>query len=419
MPISVHKLSGTAARGLLIAAAVCIALASLTSARWLIANTIASRAVYKEIAELGTILGPSDPQTHLVNAALLEKTFFPEDLTRSIGEYERAVALSPADYVLWLELGRARARVGDSPGAETALRRSLELAPNYSSVNWTLGNFLLRQNKTAEAFDRIRRAADSDRQYANPAITNAWQVFDGDLQRVRELAGDSRDLRVSLATLLASEKRFVEALEIWNSLPEADRVGELKSNGDAIFREMLAAKHYRDAVSMSGGRFVAGTLSNGGFESPISIQSPSEFEWRIAAGSDSQIAVDSGQKREGGVSLVMLFNSSDGKSVSGISQTVAVEPGKSYVLRGFYHSDLKATTTLKWVVSNAVDGKSLGETTPLEARVEWKEFSLPFSVPVSADGVVVGLNRADCRSTICPISGRVWFDALSISEAGK
>ncbi|MBK8812095.1 MAG: hypothetical protein IPN69_15385 [Acidobacteria bacterium] len=419
MAAKTFQLKNPAARSALIAAAVVTVIAVFFCARWFFANTIATRSVYKEIAEISVLLGPSDPQTHFAHAVLLEKTFFPEDLPRSLSEFERAVALSPADFNLWLELGRARARSGDDAGAETALRRAQELAPNYARVAWALGNFLLRQEKNSEAFGLIRRASDADPQYSNPAITNAWQVFDGDYARIRELAGESRNLRASLAAYLARQKRFEEAVEVWNSLPESDRQNDLKANGDEIYREMLAAKRFRDAVGMSNRRFTTGTLFNGDFEIPFTLQSPTVFEWQIADGAEPQIAVDSSQKHDGNLSLILVFNSSDGTGFRGVTQTVATEPGRGYVLRGFYRSDAKAATTLKWTVSNAANGAPIAETAQIDARAEWKEFSVAFKAPADTDAVVISLKRGNCASSICPITGKIWFDGLQVAEASK
>src|SRR5215204_6226458 len=162
MAIKSIKLNTSAARvGVLILAVLCVVFAYLF-AKWFFANTIAARSIYKEIAEFSVGLAPGDPATHFASAVLYEKTFLPEDLPRSLAEFEQAVALSPNDYRLWFELGRARERSGDAPGAEKALRRALALAPNYSLVQWALGNFLLRQGNEPEAFALIRNAAESD-----------------------------------------------------------------------------------------------------------------------------------------------------------------------------------------------------------------------------------------------------------------
>jgi len=419
MTIKTLKLETAAAWAAAVSIAVAAMIAAFICVKWFIGNTLASRSQYKEIAEIAVMLAPSDPQTRFAHAVLLEKTFFPEDLPRSLAEFEAAVALSPADFNLWLDLGRARARAGDDAGAEKAMRKALELAPNYARVNWNAGNFLLREDRTSEAFDLIRRACDSDPQYANPAIANAWQVFGGDAAKVSVLVGDSNYLRASFAAFLARAKKFDDAAAVWGSIPEALRTGDLKPNGDEIFREMINAKRYRDAVAMSSGTFRPGVLHNGDFESDFTLRSPSIFEWQFTDGNEPQIAVDESQKRDGKRSLVLVFNSSDGRDTRRISQTVAVAPGASYVVRGFYRADLKTAATLRLTVSDMTNSKPIAGTAPIEARSEWREFSLAFTASSENDAVVIALVRAECASPICPIAGKVWFDGITLTEADR
>lgn len=406
--------------GALILAIFCL-ISTYFAAKWFFANTIALRAAYKEIAEAAVNLAPNDPQTHFSYAVLLEKTFYPEDLPKSVAEYEKAAALSPNDFNLWLELGKARERSGDLQGAELALRKSLALAPHYSRVQWTLGNFLLRQGKTEEAYAEIRKAAAGDSQYASPAVSGAWQIFAGDIGQMKQFVGDSANLKSAFAALFAREKRFNEALEIWSSLPEAERKTVFKQNGEEIYQKMLEAKKYRDALQLFGQisetekKFAVGKIENGGFELE-NPKNPSVFEWQIADGIEPQIGVDNANKHEGNLSLVMLFNSTNGKAFRTISQTVAVEADKKYVFEAFYKADLKTSGTLKWEIVNAADGKVLASTEAIAAKSDWTNLKAEWTTAADAEAVIIRLVKADCGAAICPISGKVWFDSFSLKN---
>lgn len=397
------------------AASMVAIITGLVVAASLFADTIASRAAYKEVAAFAVRIAPWNPRTHSAHARLLEKTFYPEDLPRSLEEYETSVALSPRDFQLWLDLGRARSRSGDDAGAETALRKAHELAPNYAQASWALGNFLLRQGNEDEAFGLIRRASDSDPTLANPAIANAWQVYDGDAATIQKLAGDSPNLRAALAAFLARQGRFDDSVAVWTSLSDSHRVDQFKTQGDDILRQMLNAKRYRDAAGLSGGRFQTGNADNGGFENPVSLQSPSVFEWKLPNGTTPQVAFDEAQKRSGNRSLVLVFANDSGPSGAIVSQTVAVEPNRQYSIRGFYKSDLKAAATLRWDVVGA-DTKVIASAPSLEAKADWTEFRVSFTVPDGTDGVTLNLVRADCKTAICPISGRVWLDDIEFVQ---
>ncbi|MEP6903734.1 MAG: tetratricopeptide repeat protein [Actinomycetota bacterium] len=426
MAIKSIKLNTTILRIIAPVLAVICVISAYFSVKWFFANTIASRAVSlieknREVADFAVGLAPEDPETHLASAVLYEKTFLPDDLPKSLAEYEQAVALSPSDFRLWFELGKARERNGDVPSAEAALRKALELAPNYSQVQWALGNFLLREGKSDEAFAEIRKAAKGDKTFANPAIAGAWQLFQGDMAQIKKYVGDSVNLKAALASVLAAEKRFDEALEIWNSLPEDARKTDFKSNGDEIYQKMLEAKKYRAALQIYSqiaatdeNKFALGRITNGGFETD-NPKTPSVFEWQIAEGIEPQIGVDNTQRHGGNISLKLIFNDSDGKSFRNVSQTIAVEANKKYVFETFYKSELKTATTVKWEIVDAADGKVLASTEAIAANADWASLKTEFAVPETTEAVTIRLVRVSCITTFCPISGKLWFDDFSLN----
>ena len=252
-------------------AAVFIVFAAFWSAKWGLANTAALRADVKEVAVYTTELAPDDPQTHFTAAILLEKSFDPGDFQRALTEYERATALAPNNYNLWLELGHARERNGDSEGAGNAMRRALDLALNYSRVQWALGNTLVRQERIEEGFALIRKAVAGDPTFTDPAAITAWQILDGNLGLVRNLLGDSPRLNASLALILAKQKRFDESLAVWNAIHPAEKSSDLKETGKSLLEQFSQAKRYRDMAQMTAelagsGDATIGQLTNGGFE---------------------------------------------------------------------------------------------------------------------------------------------------------
>ncbi len=391
-------------------------------AKWTFANMASQSAETAEIAELIASLAPDDPQTHYAAAVVLEKTFNPDDLTRATAEYEIAAALTPHNYLLWLALGRARERAGDSAGAETAVRRALELAPHYAVVHWTLGNILLRQGKLDEAFAEIRTAVASDSNFAAPAVAISWQILDGSVTEVKRAIGDSQATNAAFTMLLAREKRFDQAFEAWSLLPPEARSGEQKASGEELLRSFVNEKKYHLAVRMhnsmsgeDGQTLMIGEIGNPGFETDIELQNAGLFEWQITAGGHPQIVLSDGQRRTGARSLWLIFKSADGREFRQVSQTVAVEPGRRYELELFYKADLKTAATMKWEIVDASHSTLLGATNLLEAvRTDWSSLKADFVMPSGSEGIVLRLVREDCRSAICPIAGSVWFDDFSL-----
>lgn len=390
--------------------------------RWYFGASIAANTNLREVADFAVNLSPSNPQGHYSVAFLSEKIFAPETQAQALKEYQEAVALAPNDFRLWLALGRGRERIGDQAGAELALRKALALAPNYSQVKWTLGNILLRAGKTDEAFAEIRQAAQSDPAFINPTIVTAWQIFDGDVAQVKQFIGDSQDANVALTGFLAKQKRFDEAVEIWNSLPTDEKKTTFKELGEQLYTEMLAAKKYRDARQIhsqisdsSANQSFVGQIVNGSFENEVKTKDAGIFEWQIADGLKPQIGVDTTQKHGGNQSLVIIFNSPDGKDFRLVSQTVPVETGKFYKFEVFYKSELKTGATLAWEIVDTANGKVLATTGAALSNTDWTNLKAEFTA-ADTEAVTVRLARETCKSSICPITGKIWFDDFSIVQ---
>lgn len=405
---------------LLVAAFVCLA-GSVVFAKWCLADAIAARTPFKEVAEFAVGLAPGDPQTHYALAVLGEKNFSPEELEKSLDEFERATALAPEDFRLWLELGRARERRGDAAGAEAAMRRALQLAPNYALVEWTLGNFLLRSGRTAEGFDRIRRAAETDEYRRAAAIAVAWQIFDGDVSQIERAFGGSANLSSTLAVFAARQKRFDEAANVWNALAAEEKQAQ-KENGEQLLNHLVAAKKYRAALTVltsletaaAPPQFAPGKIYNGDFELDLKREKAGVFDWQIADGVQPQIGYDDAQRASGSRSLKIIFNSSDGRDFRQISQIVAVETVRKYTFAAFYKSELKTTAALHWEIADAADGKVLAATDSTANAAEWTLLKTEFTTGATTEAITVRLVRDACKSIICPITGKVWFDNFSL-----
>lgn len=422
--IKTIKLETAAARAFPIAAGVVCLLGTFFFIKWCFANTIATRAPVKEVAELAISMAPSDPQTHYAFAVLNEKSFLLGDLPKSLAEFERATALSPNDFRLWVALGRSRERNGDAAGAELALRRAIELAPHYAQVRWTLGNILLRGGKIEEAFSEISRAAESDATYRIPALTTAWQIFGGNLTDIKQFTGGSAKLNSALVMLLVERKRFDEAFEIWNALSLKDRKTTYQAESERLLNELIAAKKYHKALAVQqvigdeavAEKFALGKIYNGGFETDITRERVSVFDWQIADAVQPQIGLNVEQKHGGNRSIFMIFNSSDGRDFRTITQMIAVEPSKKYIFDGFYKSNLKTAATLYWQIVDAADAKVLAATKPISDKADWTDLKMEFVTSENTEAVLLQLAREQCKSIICPISGNVWFDDFSISQ---
>lgn len=413
-------------RVVLIVATIACLVAAWFFIKWNFANAVASRLdpnrpESKIVADWLTQVATGDPQTHFAAAVLYEKTFDTDDLIRSLLEYETAAALSPYHYVMWLNLGKARSLSGDTEGSLSAFRRALELAPNYSIVQWVYGNSLIRQGQTDKGFALIAKAAASNPEYARTAVLTALEMYEGDVATARRALGESEVTHSALASVLAGQKRYAESVDAWSNLANEDKRGNHKTLGDSLTTQLvtakkilLAARVVADMQDNDANKPSAGAIVNGGFENGVKLRNAGVFEWQIADGIQPQIGLGEGQAHGGKYSLWMIFNTSESTAFRSVSQTVPVVPGGIYEFEVFYRSDLKTAATFRWEVADASAGTTLSATAPLAPAADWTSLRGKFTAPAGSDGVVVRLAREGCGGPLCPVNGKLSFDDISI-----
>ena len=387
---------------------------------WCFANTGSSNAEFKEVGDLFAWLSPSDPQTHFAAATLHETALESGDFESALREYEIAASLAPDNYLLWLRLASIRGRAGDTLGTEAALRRAAELAPNYSRVQWAFGNFLLREGRDDEAYPLLQKAVAGDASLAPLAAATALQTSDGDVEMVIRKFQNATPVDIALALLLANQKAFNKAIEIWNRIEPVDD-DAYRSATKQIRKALIEAKLFKAAVSMKGppevvGGFAFERLTNPGFESPIRAQEADAFDWTVTQGAYPQTGVTDSQKVSGSFGLIILLSGQDQKDFRGISQIVAVQPGASYEFGVNYRTDVKSAATFQWEVSSAKDQHRIAVSQPLTPTQNWIKWTATFSVPADTDGVIVRFVRNDCAATACNATGTFWFDDLSLTR---
>ena len=426
MALKIIKFEPRLGRIVLIAAAVLCVITSWFFIKWNFANAVSSRldtkrAEFKPVADWLTQMAPSDPQTHLTAARIYQKTFDPGDLTRSLSEYETAAALSPYNYLAWVDLGKARSLNGDAEGAQAAYARALQLAPNYAPVQWVYGNSLIRQGKTDEGFALIAKAAAVNSDYSQPAVTTALEIFENDIGQVQRSLGDNDVTNAALASAFANQMHFDEAFAAWSKLSEGERSTKFKKLSDDLIEKFAAARKFQFAAGVASGvrtneaeKPTIGQISNGGFEAGVKVRNAALFEWQIAEGAQPQIALSETETHGGKYSLWLIFNSFETAAFRTVSQTVAVMPGAEYEFEAFYRSDLKTTATIKWEIVNALTSAPITATSPAVPAPEWMPLRTRFTMPSDSDGVIIRLVREGCNGPSCPTNGSLAFDDISL-----
>jgi len=404
----------------MIAAAVTVAFATYYASKWNLANAISTRTDQKEFVDFAVDLAPDDPQTRYAAGVLYKNTLEADDAARSLAEFEAAAALSPNNYLPWLELRAALSRAGDSEASLRAIRRAVDLAPHYADVRWAYGNALIRAGEVENGFENIRRAIDAEPALVAPAVNLAMELFGADAKVVRQLLGENANRAAATAFYLARVGRYEEAYASWNSIaPELRGDYAVQAQSAGLADLFAKQKMYRAALSVyadkRGDRIEIGSIYNGGFETGAKMRDASPYDWIIAQGNEPQIAISNGQKRSGENALLMVFNLTQTAEFRPVSQIVALEGAATYEFDAHYKAELKTLATLRWEILNASTLEPLGATPAFRAQSDWERVAANFTVPAGTDGIIIQLVRTGCTSSsICPATGRVWIDDVSL-----
>lgn len=420
------------ARSLLVVVVVAALFGSWRALRWYAGSEIALAAPQLpenalDAARTAARLAPDDPLARRALASVLQRGVGANDLQSAIDEYKRAVSLSPGDFRLWTDLGRAEEQAGNMAESEKALRRAVELAPHYSWPRWHLGNFLLRRTRYDEALTELRRVAEIDQTKRGAVFDYAWMIYGGDVAAVSRSLGDSPDVRAEFISYLIGRKRMTEALESWAGFTREQKK-EFESTGRLLVDSLVAEKRFRMALealrdlSEEKAGLETGKVSNGGFEGAVAQDGGDLFAWNVPSSAQARASLDPGKAQQGGLSLRLNFNASEAFDLN-VSQLVAVEPGASYRLTFYVRtSGLKSAAAPVVRILSAVDKSRLAESAQSPTGdSDWQKVSVDFRVPADVDGITLGIGRAVCAAEggVCPIFGTVWYDDFNLQPAGR
>jgi tetratricopeptide (TPR) repeat protein len=372
-------------------------------------------------------LSPSDPETHRARATIFNRLRMPAETVKSL---ESALSLRYRDDYLWLELGNAREELNDTQGALAAFDQAVRWAPHYAHTHWQRGNLLLRLGRTAEAFAELRTATEANRSYLPNLIDLAWGISRGDVNATLELIDlrhdqnrvDADTERLTLIRFLAKKGKGREVIDQARLLSRP--LSEDQKN--ELVRLLFAAKAFRDSFELSfePAKLREPSLFNGSFEEPF-VFNNAGFGWLLSPEqSKSKLAIDVSEKFVGTKSLQITLDGHWDPGTPLISQTVLVEPGKTYALSFAVRTrDLATGGPPVITVSDAATNQLLGKSDIFPSgTTSWVTMNFEFATLATSEAAVIRLQRNNCEPAPCPIFGVLWLDAVEIVQlqrAGK
>lgn len=327
-------------------------------------------------------LSPSDPEIHRTRATVATRLQMHSEAVQSL---EIASRLRQRDDLLWLELGNAREEVGDTKGALAALDQAVRWAPYYAHTHWQRGNLLLRMGRFDEAFAELRTATAVNKKYLPNLIDLAWGISRGDIKRTEELIEIKDDnQRVAFVEFLARKRQFRGAYSIWSN------VKDIRAPG----------------------------LFNGGFEDPLVFDGLELGRWVVStAPAKYKLAIDVSEKFSGTRSLQINFDGDWNPGTPLLSQTVLVDPSKTYQISfGLKTKDLVTGGPPLLTVNDATTNQLLGKSESFPSAPSWLTLNFTFTTLATTEAAVIRLQRNNCDPSPCPIFGVLWLDEIEIQS---
>jgi tetratricopeptide (TPR) repeat protein len=383
-------------------------------------SNISKRTGSLELSDRAVHFSASDPEAHMARALMLSSR---GESVEMVDELERATALRPRDFYLWIELGEAREHLGDKQGALAAYGESTRRAPYYANPRWYLGNLYLRAGRHADAFVELRRAYASDPTLLPAVIDLAWRANNGDPGAVREsIRPDNSATRFALESFFIEHGAVAEAVKMFVELthpPDWER-RELLSRllADKRFTESFEVWSKGREASLGNARNGMATVIDGDFEGKIAQDEPG-FGWQFPRNIPTVRALlDTTDAHAGSQSLRLEYQGDSDPETAVVSELVVVEPGTRYRLSFAARTkDLVTGGSPVVAVTDALDERVLMQSTSLPRGTNgWQDYVLDFVTPAKTSAVLIQLRRLSCDDARCPAFGYVWFDGFFMQK---
>jgi hypothetical protein len=388
------------------------------------ARALASLDKDAEVLQEAAHMLPHDAELHhqLGLVYLLDPRFLNAD--QALAHFHRAVELSPYDYNLWIDLGRAYEQQGQTQLATQSYHRAITIAPTYFRPQWVYANFLLREGRTEEGVTEFVHLAGLDPDATTNIFDLVWQAGGGNGQVMTTFGQrlPSDRTRAELVAFLAQRGAYSEALAVWDRLAP-DPQFKVES-GLALISKLIERQHWEQAqpiwlevVKARYGPVPADEARfwNRGFErDPMTAG----FDWFLQSTPQVDVTIDSAVSQAGARALRLRFREHDGVRFDGVRHDLPVDPSSRYLLRFQYKTEgsLARTGIIVEVTDAERRDRLRVQSQPLRNPTQWTEETVAFETSPDTRAVRIEIRRQPIDLLHDYIAGQVWFDSFSLER---
>lgn len=399
----------------------------LVGVAWL-AKVIASPAVADYLARNATTVqqleragdwDPADPNLRLRLAQAYLTRLDHGDIARAQAQLESALRQRPSHGWTWFQLALFADRQGDMSRARRAFDTAIRMDPHNVWLRWEAALLALRWGERDTALYHLEYVLAVDPEQREAAF-----------QLARTLLAPGESLATlmpaepeMLTGLLASAVRHrdpVLAQAAWERrvllnpvIPQELQRGYLElllSGGHG-----LAARRIWLALAPKGSTATPGdVIWDGGFEA--NSLAGWGFNWQVQRVWGVETTLDRFVAARGRQSLRLAFNSFPTLDFAGVSQAVAVEPGREYALRALTKAlEFNTHSGLKLQVVTPDGERVLAETgTVVGTTPDWVPLEARVRIPAGLSLARLRIRREKAPGPEGNLGGKVWVDEVSL-----
>lgn len=352
---------------------------------------------------------PNNPDYYFLKAFYLAEYEYGTSRDTAMGDYKKAITLSPFNYNYWFHLAELLYEEGEHEKALYALKKATYLSPGSVSLRWKAGMLASKLGDRDTVLENISAVIENDRKRRTKAFVLLWQsVGDGD----RIFDAVSNNALSNYFYYLRSTNRIDEAGRVYEKLKELNYDTSNAANkytNDLIYKKDIdsAVEVWRDEYGDWEG------IWNKGFEENIMNNG---FDWIIGREKGLKINRDN-DSRSGDYSAKVQFSESERTNFSILYQFVPVRGGKDYEVGLYMKSeDIITSEDLYWQVlcsnSDGLDERS----DPVRGSSDWELYRISFTAPNDCKVILLRLTRDNSGKVNKLISGKLWVDDVTITE---
>lgn len=337
--------------------------------------------------------------------------------------YRTAVALNPFDAHYWFDLAAAYQWLGNTGQQGAALEHALAADSSTPDLAWEAANFYLVQGESEKALHEFRVVMENEASMIPPALALCWRIKPDIDILLRDAVPPTPMAYANLLDFLVSKKETPAAARVWTQLVQLQK--PVTHALAFLYIRYLVSQHdvdqarlvWQQCATLCGLAAYQPSPENLIINSDFSLNVLNGgFDWQYHQSKEVALALDPTQAHNGHRSLLITFDARTADD-AGIGQLIPVKPSTTYDFSAFFKADdIQGAGGPRFIVQDLYNEATYFSSDELKNADFWKEVSGNFTTRADTKILLLHIKRDPPGM---PIRGKLWIDAVHLSEAGQ